>query len=104
MARKYSSETQVVSPKKSGTLRLLLIGAAVLIVAALMMRVLRPNQAAEVYNPPPPPPKTATEIEQQIKLVQDNKRIPPGEKGRILGFLQSDLEKAKATQTGAGTK
>lgn len=99
--RSPSSETtQVSRPTKGGGLRWLLVALAVMGAAALIMRFAFPTPKEEVYNPPPLPPKTVADVEKQIKDVQNNKGIPASAKGRILGFLQADLQKVKAAEGG----
>jgi|GEM_PF-3394606 hypothetical protein len=71
----------------------------VLIILAVIVYATRPKPPV-VAESPPRPVKTAAEVQKQIDIVKASKTIPPGEKGRILGFLNMSLEQAKAREEG----
>jgi hypothetical protein len=92
-----SSAPEVVRSSGGSPLRWLLPLLLVLGVVMMIVWGTRPKPVA-VYEPPPAATKTVGQIQEQIEAVKSNPRIPQGDKGRILGFLQGDLQKAKAAQ------
>lgn len=91
-------ESTTVRPQSGGSpLRWLLPLMLVLGVVTTVVWGTRPK-AVEVYNPPPPSQKTVQSVQEQMDLVKNNPHIPKNDKGRILGLLQGDLEKAKVAQ------
>ena len=91
------------SPDMAGTrsvpLRWMLPLMAVLMGVALFVWLSRPRPPV-VAPEPTPTPKAAADVQKQIDQVKANTGIPEREKGRILGFLQAELEQAKARERG----
>lgn len=96
-----ASESPVMrSPSRGSLLRWLLPVLVVLLVLGALLAVVwgtRPG-TVEVYEPPAPAQKTVGQIQQQIDSVKSNTHMPKATKGRILGFLEADLQKAKNAQ------
>ena len=72
---------------------------ALLICVAVVVFLTRPKPPV-VPSPPPQPVKTVSDVQKQIDQVNASTNVPPGEKARILGFLNRELEQAKARERG----
>lgn len=101
MINQQPSTPMTPKPTQASTLRLLIPALVALSGVAVFVYATRPKPA--VYTPGPddiPKVKTVAEIENNIKTLKGIKNIPPGEKKRIIGFLNIELANAKAREGG----
>lgn len=100
MTEQQSSPPVATTPARS-SLRLLIPTMVALSGVAAFVYLTQPKPA--VYVPGPDDVqkvKSAAEVQKNIETVKASENIPPGEKGRILGFLNMELQQAKAREKG----
>jgi hypothetical protein len=68
-------------------------------VLAVVVWATRPQEPV-VEASPPKVLKTVAEVQKQMEAVKANPKIPEGEKGRILGFMNMEMDQAKARERG----
>lgn len=88
-------------PKRASAMRFLVPTLIALSGVAALVYLNRPKPVE--YKPGPedvPKVKTVAEIKNNIANLKAVKNIPPGEKERIIGFLNIELERAKARESG----
>ncbi|MES2460967.1 MAG: hypothetical protein V4671_10315 [Armatimonadota bacterium] len=83
-------------------MRWLLPVMGVLVLLAVVVWATLPKEPV-VAASPPQVVKTVSEVQKQMDLVKGNERIPAGEKSRILGFMQMEMDRAKARERGEDT-
>jgi hypothetical protein len=93
------SNTALSTKPKSSALKWMLPLMGVLLVLAGLVWSLQPKEPV-VEASPVQKVKTVAEVQKQMDAIKTNTNIPDGEKGRILGFMKMEMDRAKALERG----